>query len=186
MRKVCRYLFTAIAGLGLMSTLGCDSRAHQTDSGGVMIVVSDFDGRPISASVSAAQAVGGVLIDNLTLQSNVLDPAGSTSTLMDVEIRTYEVTFTRADTGTRVPPSLVKQASFYVPAGGTAEIVNLAVMLSPQLTNVPLSDLANFGIDRETGSTSILLNVSVRFFGETIGGRELETSPFRFTVEFTQ
>ena len=184
MHKVSRYLLTAIAGLGLLSTLGCDSRAHQTDSGGVMIVVSDFNGRPIAASVSTAQAEGGLLIENITLTSNVLNPNGTSTNLMDVEIQSYEVTFTRADTGTRLPPPLVKQAFFYVPAGGNADIVNFAIMLAPQLTNLPLSDLANFGIDRETGSASILLNISVRFFGRTIGGRELETSPFRFTVEF--
>jgi hypothetical protein len=183
MRKVARFLVTATCGFLALATLGCgEGDIHETDSGGVIIVVSDFNGRPNAVSVGASANI--VVIDSLTLQSNLANPTGGSSNLMDTEISSYEVTFTRADSGTRLPPSLVRQASFYVPAGGTADIINLPILLSPQLGNLPLSDLANFGIDRETGSSVILLNVSVRFFGRTIGGRELDTSPFRFTVEF--
>ncbi len=119
-----------------------------------------------------------------TLQSNIADPAGTSSNLMDVEITSYEVTYSRGDTGTRVPPPLVQPSLLYVPAGGNTDVGNLRILQSPQLTNLPLSDLENFGFDRETGSTVVILNIRLRFFGRTIGGRELETAPRSFTVEF--
>ncbi len=192
MRKVARNLVTATCGFLALATLGCgEGDLHETDSGGVIIVVSDFDGLPNTVTMTGlnpgVDASGNlVVVETLTLQSNIANPEGASSNLMDTQIESYEVTFTRADNGTRLPPPLVRQASVYVPAGGTADIGNLPILLSPQLGNLPLSDLANFGIDRETGSSVILLNVSVRFFGRTIGGRELDTSPFRFTVEFRQ
>lgn len=184
MRKVSRFLLTAIAGLGLLGALGCESRAHKTDSGGVIIVISDFNGLPAEVSVSSTDVV---TIDSLTLRSIVANQQNSTSSdLMDVELTSYEVTFTRGDTGTRVPPALVQQSLLYVPAGGTSDVGNLRILQSPQLTNLPLSDLANFGFDRETGSTVVVLNIRLRFFGRTLGGRELETAPRSFTVEFRQ
>lgn len=182
MRKVSRYLLTAIAGLGLLSTLGCDSRAHQTDSGGVIVVITDFNGLPAEVSVSASNGV--VSISSLTLTSIIANPDGGSTDLMDVELTSYEVTYTRADTGTRLPPALVQRSLLYVPAGGNTDVGNLRILQSPQLTNVPLSDLENFGIDRETGSSVVVLNIRLRFFGRTLGGREIETAPRSFTVEF--
>ena len=184
MRNVSRTLITAACGVLLLGTLGCDSRAHRTDSGGVLIVISDFNGLPAEVSVSAANVDGAVSIDSLTLTSNVLNPTTTTTNLMDVEITSYEVTFTRGDRGTRLPPALVQPSLLYVPAGGTTDVGNLRIMQSAQLSNLPLSDLENFGFDRETNSTAIVLNVRLRFFGRTIGGRELETAPRSFTVEF--
>jgi hypothetical protein len=187
MRNVSRFFLTAACGLALLSALGCDSRAHKTDSGGVILVISDFNELPAEVSVSAANLAGGaVTIGSLTLQSNIANPSGGSSNLMDVEIQSYEVTFTRGDTGTRLPPSLVQQSLVYVPAGGSTDLTNLRILQSPQLSNLPLSDLQNFGIDRETGSSVVILNVHLRFFGRTIGGRDLETATRSFTVEFRQ
>jgi hypothetical protein len=184
MRYVSRILYTALIGLGALSQLGCDSRAHKTDSGGVILVISDFDGLPAEVSVSAANAAGAVSIDTLTLQSNIANPNGVSGNLMDVEITSYQVTFSRADTGTRVPPALVQPSLEYVPAGGTTDIGNLRIMQSAQLSNLPLSDLENYGFDRQTNSTAIVLNCTLQFFGKTIGGRDVATEPRSFTVEF--
>jgi hypothetical protein len=187
MRKVSRLFLTAACGLALLGTLGCDSRAHKTDSGGVILVISDFDELPAEVSVSATNVAGGaVTIGSLTLQSNIAQPGGGATNLMDVEIQSYEVTFSRGDTGTRLPPSLVQPSLIYVPAGGSTDLNNLRILQSPQLSNTPLSDLQNFGIDRETGSSVVILNIRLRFFGKTIGGRDVATEPRAFTVEFRQ
>jgi hypothetical protein len=184
MRYVSRFFYTALIGLGALSQVACDSRAHRTDSGGVILVIADFDGLPAEVSVSAANAAGSVTIDLLTLQSNVTNPTGGSSNLMDIEITSYQVTFTRADTGTRLPPALVQPSLEYVPAGGSTDIGNLRIMQSAQLSNLPLSDLENYGFDRQTNSTAIVLNCTIQFFGKTIGGREVATEPRSFTVEF--
>jgi hypothetical protein len=118
------------------------------------------------------------------LQSNVTNPTGGSSNLMDIEVQSYQVTFSRADTGTRLPPALVQPSLEYVPAGGSADVGNLRIMQSAQLSNLPLSDLENYGFDRQTNSTAIVLNCTIQFFGKTIGGREVATEPRSFTVEF--
>src|SRR4029453_1687661 len=187
MRNVSRFFLTAACGLALLGTVGCDSRAHKTDSGGVILVISDFDQLPAEVSVSAANVAGGaVTIGTLTLQSNIANPSGGSSNLMDVEIESYEVTFTRGDTGTRLPPPLVQASLVYVPAGGSPELEKLRIRQSPHFPTLPLSDLQNFGFDRETGSSVVILNIHLRFFGRTIGGRELETATRSFTVECHQ
>jgi hypothetical protein len=60
-------------------------------------------------------------------------------------------------------------------------------MSAEQLLNPPLSDLLieNGGIDSETGSPIITLELRVRFFGRTISGQDVATAPIRFDVEFT-
>jgi hypothetical protein len=59
-------------------------------------------------------------------------------------------------------------------------------MLSDQINTVPLKDLflENGGFDKETDRTSIILNLSLRFFGRSIAGEAVDTTPVRFTVEF--
>ena len=105
---------------------------------------------------------------------------------MNVEMQSYEVTFTRGDGGTRVPPPLVRNIFGVTPVGGTQNYENLPVMLSDQINEVPLEDLflENGGFDKETDRTSIILNLSLRFFGRSIAGEAVDTTPVRFTVEF--
>jgi hypothetical protein len=59
-------------------------------------------------------------------------------------------------------------------------------MRATQFNNPPLSDLlvSGGGIDTETGSQVISLEITMRFFGETITGDEVATAPIRFVVEF--
>lgn len=186
MRHAARILFV-LAGLLLIA--GCDSRLERTDGGGVLLSISDFDGVPIRVSVGTLRGpagLGSLQIGSLTIQSIVRDIEGDSSDLMNIEMTSYEVIFTRADNGTRVPPPLVEKIFGVVPAGGTLNYLNLPIMRSDQFDNPPLSDLflERGGFDKETGRTSVLLNVSIRFFGRSIAGEAVDTPPARFTVEF--
>lgn len=175
----------AIALLGLVP-VGCSSsRTDKADTGGVLLSISDFDGLPVQSSVTAARAVGLISIGQLTVENLPLDPNGLTSDLMNVEIESYEVTYTRGDTGTRVPTPLVRGLFGVAPVGGTFQVDGLPVMSLEQLLNLPLSDLADLGVDPETGGNTILLNFSLRIFGRTLGGDAVSTAPARFTIEFT-
>jgi hypothetical protein len=180
----------ALVFAALLGVLGCDSRLEQTDGGGVLLSVSDFDGLPNTVFVNELRPINGgvnlVTIDTITIDSIVRDIDGDTSDLMNVEMQSYEVTFTRADNGTRVPPPLVEKVFGSVAPGGTIIYNNLAFMRSDQLENVPLSDLffENGGFDKQTGRTSVMLNVRMRFFGRSIAGEAVDTAPVQFTVEF--
>ena len=184
MRSNLKYFIPIILAASLFA---CETRTDQADGGGVLLSVTDFDGLPIQVGVNAAALSGGfVQIEDLTLQSVVKDPTGSSSALMDVEIRSYEVTFTRADSGTRIPPTLVRGLFGTAPAGGSFNITGLPVMTIEQLANPPLSDLLiqNGARDQETGSNIIIINLFLRFFGRTLSGDAVESAPAAFTIEF--
>lgn len=158
---------------------GCRSRTDRSE-GSVLLSVSDFDGLPLLVDVSAG---GPRSIDEIILRSIVKDPAGGSSDLMAVEIRSYEVRYSRRDKGTRVPPPYVQSIFGLVSAGGTITFNNLPFLSENQFRNPPIEDLADTGVDRETGSDVIVLNVSLRFFGRTIAGDDVASDPASFTIE---
>ena len=85
-----------------------------------------------------------------------------------------------------MPPPLVEKIFGSVGPGGTIVYDNLAILRTAQIDTPPLSDLflENGGFDKETDDPSILMNVNMRFFGRSIAGEAVDTTPVRFTVEF--
>jgi hypothetical protein len=166
--------------LPILAVLSCRSRTDRS-SGTVIISLASFSGLPVQVSVTK----GPFQINNLTLQSFAKDPTGTTSALMNVEVKSYAVTYSRRDGGTRLPPTLQTGLFGFIPVNSSANFVNVPFLLSPQLLNPPLSDLANFGVDRETGSSTISLECTMQFFGDSLSGDHLATSPASFTVEVT-
>lgn len=188
MKKTTRILLNGLAAVAVVAALAsCSSSVDKVDSGGVTLSVTDFDGLPITVSVNTAADLGFVQVGQIDVENVPLNPTGVTSDLMDVEIRSYEVTYSRADTGTRVPPKYTRGLFGIAPVSGTFTVENLPVMGLDQLLNEPLSDLLfeNGGVDSETGSQRIQINFKIRFFGRTLGGKAVETGPAYFTVEFT-
>ena len=175
MKRTVSLLSLAVLVLALGS---CRSRTDRSE-GSVLLSVTDFDGLPLSVSTTA----GPTSIGEITLQNFAKDPNGTVSDLQSIELRSYEVRFSRRDTGTRVPPPMVKSIFSLVPVNGTATITNLPFLTADQLFNPPLSDLATAGADKETGSQVIVLNVTMRFFGRTIAGDDIASDPASFTVE---
>lgn len=175
----------------LLAFTACDARTDKTDGGGVILSITDFDEFPLGFSANGvANAPPGerfVSSGELTI-TNIPKNPSTTSQLMDVEMRSYEVRCTRGDTGTRVPPPFVRGAFGTAPVGGTIEYTGLPLMDMEQIGNMPISDLLfeNGGHDTETGETRILLNCSMRFFGRTISGDEVETAPGNFALTVTQ
>ncbi len=172
--------FFALACLALASW-GCESRTDKTDGGGVLLSISDFDGLPISVSASGSGDLAQ--IGQVTLQNIAKDPNGVTSSLMNVEIESYEVTYTRADRGTRIPPKLVNYIFGVAPVNGTYTLDNGPFMRADQFRTVPIKDLVDFGIDTETGSDVIRLTVGIRFFGRTLSGDPVDSAPAYFTLD---
>lgn len=179
MRKTISLLAVALAALPV---LGCNTRTDRS-AGNVILTISSFDGLPFRVNVNSSSVVQ---IGTLNLTNLPKDPNGQTSSLMDIELRSFEVDFTRADAGTREPPARVAGIFGNVPVNGQDTINNLDVMGLDQLLNPPLSDLlfANGGFDKETGSQVIQVNFHLRFFGRTIAGDEIVSNTASFMVEF--
>jgi hypothetical protein len=183
MRKTMRTI--SISMLVLCAVLlGCNQRTDR-DAGSVILTVTAFDGLPIRVALNSMDLVQ---VEELTLANIPKDPNGITSDLQNIELQTYEVTFTRADTGSRTPPARVNGIFGNVPVNGEDTIMNLDVMGIDQLANPPLSDLLfqNGGFDTETGSAVIQLNVNLRFFGRTLSGDNISSNTVSWLIEFVQ
>ncbi|HEV8632149.1 MAG TPA: hypothetical protein VGV61_17680 [Thermoanaerobaculia bacterium] len=183
MKKLARSGLVALVAIGLLS---CESRTDRRDTGGVLLVVSTFNGLPTSVSMNTTG--NQVQAGSITIRSVLENPNSEQSDLMDVRLTTYEVTYTRLDAGKRVPPPLVSSMLGLVAHGSTTTLNNLPLLASQQLFNPPLSDLLfiNGGRDKETGSTTITLGLSIRFFGKTLSGDAVSTDPVGLSIDFTQ
>ena len=187
--KTKAWSLVVVAALAVV-VLGCprSTRLDKTEQGGVQMKITDFDGLPAQVSVNATVSSGGLLqVDDLTVSCTAINQNDPTSPLMDVEIERYEVGFSRADNGTREATPTVRGIFGLCPVNGSLTYNNLVLMTGEEFTNEPLSDLlwANGGVDSETGSSAILLNLELKFFGKLANGTRIETQiPARFTVQF--
>ena len=162
---------------------GCRSRTDRSE-GTVLLSVSHFDGLPVRVSLNST-ATGAFQIGTITLRNFPKDPTGTTSDLQSIELRSYQVTYRRRDTGTRVPPATVQGIFGLVPVNGTLDLSNLPFLTSDQILNPPLRDLIDRGRDTETGTAIIVLDVTLQFFGRTLSGDEIVSEPATFTIEVT-
>jgi hypothetical protein len=165
-----------------LAVAGCRSRTDRSQ-GTVLLSVSDFSGLPVSVSVTTSTSFQ---IGRVTLRNIAKDPTGTTGDLQTIELRNYEVVYRRRDTGTRVPPPAVQAIFGEVTVNGTKDILNVPILFSDQLQSEPLLDLVNFGVDRETGTAVIVLDVSMTFFGRTLSGDDIASAPATFTIEVRQ
>jgi len=172
-------LATCCLALLVLALGACRERTDLTE-GTILLSITDFDGLPV---VVSAQALPPILVEEIILRNIPKDPTANTSELQSVELRAYEVRFRRRDTGTRVPPPTVQGIFGLVGVNGTLTINNLPVLLSDQMGNPPISELRNTGVDSETGSDVIVIDVSIRFFGRTLAGDDVATEPATFTME---
>lgn len=181
MRISTRIVPLALLALLAVLLFGCTD-LETTDTGGVFLKVQ-FDDLPGRIGVNDNDLVQ---IGTITIDSVVTNPAGGTSTLMDVLVSVYEVTFTRADTGSRTPPAFVYSRAGTVPVGGTLTLTNFPIMTVEQMRSEPLSDLLfeNGGIDVETGSAVIKINATFTVYGKTLAGDEVASEPRTETLEF--
>lgn len=170
-----------IALLVLVAVLGCADQ-EKVDTGGVALQV-EFVNSPFRVGVNDSDAVA---IPQIEIQSIAVNPDATTSDLMNVALDLYEVTFTRGDTGTRVPTPFVFRLSGIVPVSGTLMLSNFPLMSSEQMRSPPLSDLLfeNGGFDKETNETTITLNATFVVFGSTLAGSEVASIPRTETFEF--
>jgi hypothetical protein len=164
-----------------LSIAGCRSRTDRSE-GTVILSISNFNLLPFRVSATN----GPFTIPSLTLSNVPKDPTGTTSQLQTIELRAFEVVYTRRDTGRTTPPVLSETIFGNVPVGGQLTLANQEFLTSNQILNPPLLDLVRRGVDSETGSTVVVLDVSMRFFGRTLAGDDIVSQPASFTIEVTQ
>lgn len=164
-----------------LSIAGCRSRTDRSE-GSVILSISNFNQLPLDVSLAS----GPFQIPQLTLSNIPKDPTGTTSELQTIELRAYEVVYTRRDTGRTTPPVLSQSIFGNIPVGGSFTVNNPLFLSSNQTLNPPLLGLGRTGVDAETGSAVIVLDVSMRFFGRTLAGDDVVSQTATFTIEVTQ
>ncbi len=104
------------------------------------------------------------------------DPAVTTPELQSVYLERYEVTFTRTDGGTAVPPGFTRGIAGTVRLSviGSEELrlLVLPIVLVPSTTKAqpPISFLISPGSEPVTNFTNIQMNARIQFFGRTVAG----------------
>jgi hypothetical protein len=170
----------------LLVVAGCgEARVHETDSGGVILSISDFNFGNLTDPLSASEQFPLAQGDSIQVTSVVTAP-GDTSQLMTVEIQGYQVTYRRGDTGTRVPPALLQNVFGSVAPGSTFTLNGVNILRADQFNSQPLRDLIDRGIDLETGSAVVRLTLGIRFFGRTVSGRAVESNTAELTLDIVQ
>jgi hypothetical protein len=186
MKKHTAILFLLIAAS--LAVTSCRSRTDRSP-GTVVLSVTRFNGLPVSVSLSSAGSSGQFQIGDVTLTNFFKDPTVNTPMghqLEGIELKSYEITYRRRDSGSRVPPpSVLGTFGLVPPSGGILDLLNLPFLTSDQILSPPLKDLLDFGRDTETGTAVIVLDVSLRFFGRTLSGDEVASAPATFTIEVT-
>jgi hypothetical protein len=162
---------------------GCRSRTDRSE-GTVILSVTHFDGLPVSVSLSST-AAAPFQVGTITLRNFPKDPTGTTSDLQSIELRSYQITYRRRDTGTRVPPPVSNGIFGLVPVNGNLDLNNLPFLTHDQILSPPLRDLLDFGRDTETGTAVIVLDVTYQFFGRTLSGDDVASAPASFTIDVT-
>lgn len=175
---------TASFALIAVAALGCQASTDKVDAPVILTIEgSTTIITPGIVSVGDSRSAGWATIGSMTLKTVVKEPNATTSALESVEMESYQVTYRRADRGTRVPAPLVESLFGSIAPGGTYTLTGFPFMRLSQLSTSPLSDLATRGVDPETGSATILLNVNLQFFGHTFSGKSVASEVKTFTVE---
>ena len=180
------YRFARILALSLaaVTVFGCEKQ-DKTDQGGVIVVISNYTFPDLPATMSAEAEFPNVFGANssVTVRNQSRMPNNTTSQLMDVLIEGYEVSFTRGDQGTRVPPPPTEPVGGLVPIGGTMTQTGIALMRHDQFESSVLRDLRLQGKDPETNSTVVRLVWHLKFYGQTISGERVETQAISFNLD---
>lgn len=169
--------------LAAVASTGCESRTDRSE-GGVILSITDFDGLPVRVPVNGS---GGIVqLGSITLTSVPKNPAAGTTDLMNVEMTSYQVTYSRVDAGSVAPPPLVQTVFGVTPVGGTNVYENLLILGAEQFDNPPLRNLlfTNGGIDPETGERFVRIRFAIQFFGRSLTGDAVASNTASFVIEF--
>jgi len=148
-------------------------------------ILNRIDLKP--TALNCDQNIATVLIRNLLIQNTSPPPNLPTnSTLDDVQITSYRISYQRTDGGTSVPASFTRAISLDVPVGATGANLGTFLALQPDaLSQAPFAALLpqNGGRDPQTGRPVVQMNIILEVFGQTLAGDRVSAST-RIPVDF--
>lgn len=178
----------AVAALTAAALLSCKESNRQSSP--VMLVMSTvqtlqrIDLKP--GAQNCDQNIGTVNIQNLLVQNtNPSENLPTNSTLDDVRITSYRISYRRTDGGTSVPASFTRSISLVVPLGGTGNLGTFLAFQTDALNQAPFAALLpqNGGRDPQTGRSVVQMDITLEVFGETLAGERVSAAT-RIPLDF--
>jgi hypothetical protein len=164
MKKVLPVLALAAAAAFLPS---CSTNTQGDDASPIFLEVNSSQALTVNVATESE-----VDIATMSVQAKLKNPAGGSSSLLDVRLEDYTVDWRRTDGGKAVPQSETFGAGQVISVGGTASYTNFPIMTAAAILRPPLNQLFPFngGIDTDTGTTTIRTVATVTFHGHTVSG----------------
>ncbi|HXI12584.1 MAG TPA: hypothetical protein VNM92_08055 [Thermoanaerobaculia bacterium] len=119
----------------------------------------------------ACGGLGTIQLRAVTRRTDVAD-----ARFLDVQLRSYRVTYVRTDGGRTVPASFVRSISGLLAVnGGVSDSTPFFAFDFGALNQAPFAALRpnNGGVDPETGQRQVKLDVIIDVFGETLSGQNV-------------
>lgn len=135
-------------------------------------------------ALNCAQNIGTVTIQNVVIQ-NTSGTLPTNSTLDDVNITSYHISYVRTDGGTSVPAPFTRSISLSVPVGSGGNLGTFLAFQPDALTQAPFAALLpqNGGRDPQTGRPVVQMDIILDVFGQTLAGERVSGST-RIPLDF--
>jgi hypothetical protein len=185
-RKLASIVTVALLGAAMLS---CKEINRQSAPVHLVLsttqILQQIDLKPSAANCN--QSIGTVLIQNVLIQ-NTQAPANlpTNSTLDDVLITEYRISYTRTDGGTSIPAPFTRSISLSVPLGSAGANLGTFLAFQPDaLSQAPFAALLpqNGGRDPQTGRSVVQMNIVLEVFGSTMAGERVSGST-RIPLDF--
>jgi hypothetical protein len=174
MARFGRFGFAVIAiAMIAFNTLSCSGDLNKGDSPVELIATTKADVLVLDLSDSNCGKNG---LGTTTLRSIIKRKDPTDTRFLDVQLKSYRVSYVRTDGGTLVPQSFVRTISGTVTAGGAGSSLSDLLIFEPgAFLEAPFAALLaqNGGRDPETGKGTVTLDIIVDVFGETISGQNV-------------
>jgi len=168
----------AVSGALLtLAVLGCSDINRSTVPVELIMTVTT---QPISRFDIAPNAAGcEQSIATVQIESRLLNTTVTNTSLLDVRITRYRVTYTRTDGGHQVPAAFDRSIDFLITAGSTtSDVLFHLADFGDTFNQAPFAALLpqNGGHDPETGLSVVKMNINLQIFGETLAGDRVTAS----------
>ncbi len=176
-----RIAAAVMAALASAAMLACKESNRQSSPVTLVVTTAQnlqrIDLKP--GATNCDQTLGTVTIKNILIQNTQPPPNLPTnSTLDDVKVTSYRISYVRTDGGTSIPAPFTRAISITVPLNGSGELGTFLAFQPDALSQAPFAALLpqNGGRDPQTGRAVVQMNIILEVFGETLAGERVSGS----------
>lgn len=163
---------TMLLALGVAVVTACSGDISQEAAPVTLVASVEQNVTQVDLVTPPEGALGSIIL------RNILKTQGADTRFLDIQLRSYRVSYVRTDGGKVVPNTFVESISGIVPVGGSPTTFNTFRFIDVNATNqAPFASLLpqNGSRDPETGQRFVKFDVIMEIFGETLSGENVST-----------